>query len=118
MEIGGYIPPANENNGTQDHPYTHKIITSNNEQYVRKHFNMACEQVALLNQTVNRLVLRNRSSEITGSLKSLRYSYRLQLIVLEGTRSMFYNYAVLCSTRLIELKQIDDVRRETERMAV
>lgn len=113
MEIGGYSPfPRNV---TQIHPYTHKIIASNDIEYIRKHFKMASEQVSLLNLNIERMVLRNRNCEFEGSLKSLRYSYRLQLIVLEGTRSMFYNYSVICNSRIAELKQIEDIRRENER---
>ena len=65
-------------------------------------FRAACHQVTLLNERVidaqNRF---DRSNAVDRS--SFRYCLRLRLIVLEGVRNVYYEYATRCAASLDDL---------------
>lgn len=78
------------------------ILTSTNIDYLQRHFNVACQQVIILNREVSRYMDRH---EHDTSTKAMRYSIRLKLIILEGTRGRFFEYAKLCKRRIEFVKE-------------
>ncbi len=84
-------------------------MTSNNSQSIAvkmkdldTKFHTACRQVTLLNERVidaqNRF---DRSNNV--DRHSFRYCLRLRLIVLEGVRNIYYEYATRCAASLDDL---------------
>ena len=69
-----------------------------------KLFRKACEQFTVLNRHVEELNVRFREADISGH-RVLRYNIRLRLSVIEGVRNMFYEYAAMKSTEIIELQR-------------
>ena len=68
----------------------------------RQQFRTACRQVTILNERVieaqNRI---DRSNAV--DRHSFRYCLRLRLIVLEGVRNVYYEYATRCAASLDDL---------------
>ena len=67
-------------------------------------FEYACRQVVLINSELEALRVRYERAEKNRE-RAFLYSQRLRLIVLEGTRAMFYEYATACSDRLASLHE-------------
>lgn len=67
-------------------------------------FAYACRQVVLINSELEALRVRYERAEKNRE-RAFLYSQRLRLIVLEGTRTMFYEYATACSDRLASLHE-------------
>ena len=113
------------------------LMSCTDQTYLRRHLQLATDQVAVLSQHISDLVLRHdiaansllaidADRREVGRLdnresgdelhyptayrlnrymsKSFRYSYRLRLIVAEGTRTRFHEYASVCSLRLQQLR--------------
>ena len=81
----------------------------NNEVFFEKQFSRindmftyACRQVVLINDEMEAVRARHERAEKNGA-RAFLYSQRLRLTVLEGTRTMFYEYATACSDRLASL---------------
>ena len=67
-------------------------------------FQHACRQVVLLNDRVNDAQVRfDRSA--TEDQRSFRYCLRLRLMILEGVRNTYYEYATRCATSMDNLHQ-------------
>ena len=69
---------------------------------INDRFAYACHQVVLINSEMEALRVRYERAEKNRE-RAFLYSQRLRLIVLEGTRTMFYEYATACSDRLASL---------------
>ncbi|KAK2179845.1 hypothetical protein NP493_469g00053 [Ridgeia piscesae] len=81
----------------------------NNDAFFEKQFSRindrfayACRQVVLINDEMEAVRARYERAEKNGA-RAFLYSQRLRLIVLEGTRTMFYEYATACSDKLASL---------------
>ena len=55
-------------------------------------FKLACNQLRLLNSRIS-IVQKRYDRANSQQKRSFRYSIRIQLCVLEGTRNMYYEYA-------------------------
>ena len=55
-------------------------------------FRRACQQIRLLNRRIDDAQVRYDRG-YSANQRSYRYTLRLQLATLEGTRNMFYEYA-------------------------
>ncbi|KAI0234580.1 hypothetical protein LSAT2_015181 [Lamellibrachia satsuma] len=71
---------------------------------INDRFAYACRQVVLINSEIEALRVRYERAEKNRE-RAFLYSQRLRLIVLEGTRTMFYEYATACSDRLASLHE-------------
>ena len=60
--------------------------------------------MALVNNEMEALKVRYERAE-RNEERAFAYSQRLRLIVLENTRTMFYEYATACSDRLASLHE-------------
>lgn len=66
-------------------------------------FRKSCEQIKLITSRLDLLQMRYDRAK-RDDLKSFRYSLRLQLAATEGTRNMYYEYAVRQATQVARLK--------------
>ena len=66
-------------------------------------FHVACKQLVAVNNNINMLQARYDRANTTG-MKSFRYSLRLKLAVLEGLRTVMYEYACRQADNLDELE--------------
>ena len=65
-------------------------------------FRTACRQVTILNERV--IEAQNRIDRLNAvDRHSFRYCLRLRLIVLEGVRNVYYEYATRCAASLDDL---------------
>ena len=71
---------------------------------INQRFAHACHQMTLVNNEIEALKVRYERAEKNNE-RSFAYSQRLRLVVLENTRSMFYEYATACSDRLASLHE-------------
>jgi hypothetical protein len=67
-------------------------------------FRKSCEQIKLLTRRLDLLQIRYNKAK-RDDMKSFRYTQRLQLATVEGTRNMFYEYAVRQATEVTRLKK-------------
>ena len=67
-------------------------------------FRKSCEQIKLLTKRLDLLQIRYNKAK-RDDMKSFRYTQRLQLATVEGTRNMFYEYAVRQATEVTRLKK-------------
>jgi hypothetical protein len=75
-------------------------------------FRKSCEQIKLLTRRLDLLQIRYNKAK-RDDMKSFRYTQRLQLATVEGTRNMFYQYAVRQATEVTRLqKQIKGLLTE------
>ena len=66
-------------------------------------FRRACEQIVLLNYKLSGMQARYDVAR-EKNLRTFRYSYRLQLAVIEGAKNVYHDYAVLQAERLRSLQ--------------
>ena len=62
-------------------------------------FRRACEQIVLLNYKLSGMQARYDVAR-EKNLRTFRYSYRLQLAVIEGAKNVYHDYAVLQAERI------------------
>ena len=67
-------------------------------------FRKSCEQIKLLTRRLDLLQIRYDKAK-RDDMKSFRYTQRLQLATVEGTRNMFYEYAVRQAKEVARLKK-------------
>ena len=72
-------------------------------------FRRACGHIRVLNRKIEELQVRYDRA-LKQQRRSFRYTYRLQLATLEGTRNMFYEYAC-AKADVLEKMQEKLVRR-------
>jgi hypothetical protein len=77
-------------------------------------FRQACRHIRLLNRKIEDLQQRYDQA-YSANRRSFRYTYRVQLSVLEGTRNMYYEFAVhkadlleIMQTRMIQMGLMTD----------
>lgn len=77
-------------------------------------FNTACTCLKTLNKTISRMQTRyDRASEV--NRRSYRYTLRIRLVVLEGVRNMYYQYAMQKAEELEAAKdQFEESMSENE----
>ena len=66
-------------------------------------FRRACEQIVLLNYKLSGMQARYDVAR-EKNLRTFRYSYRLQLAVIEGAKNVYHDYAVLQAERIRSLQ--------------
>ena len=66
-------------------------------------FRRACEQIVLLNYKLSGMQARYDVAR-DKNLRTFRYSYRLQLAVIEGAKNVYHDYAVLQAERIRSLQ--------------
>lgn len=71
---------------------------------VEKRFLLCCQQITLVDQRLDALQTRYiRASQDQN--RSLRYSLRLQIATVEGTRNVYYQYAKLKGAEIAVLRR-------------
>ena len=66
-------------------------------------FRRACEQIVLLNYKLSGMQARYDVAR-EKNLRTFRYSYRLQVAVIEGAKNVYHDYAVLQAERIRSLQ--------------
>lgn len=66
-------------------------------------FRRACEQIVLLNYKLSGMQARYDSAK-ERNLRTFRYTYRLQLAVIEGAKNVYHDYAVTQAERMRSLQ--------------
>lgn len=67
-------------------------------------FNTACSCLKSLNATITRMQTRyDRASKV--NRRSYRYTLRIRLVVMEGVRNMYYQYAMQKAEELEQAKE-------------
>ena len=70
----------------------------------KKKLQKACKQIKLLNHHIEATQVRyNNTTE--ENFRYFRYNLRLKLAVIEGTRTMYYDYAHIQEEIVAELRQ-------------
>ena len=72
--------------------------------FVDTKFRKACQQLHLLNQSIERTEIRYERAQSASALP-FRYMLRLQLATLEGIQNMYYEYACQCADKLDTLQE-------------
>ena len=80
-------------------------------------FHVACKQLVAVNNNINMLQARYDRANAAGQ-KSFRYTLRLKLAVMEGLRTVMYEYACRQADSLDDLEckisQIEDAMSESD----
>ena len=68
-------------------------------------FRKACEQMVIMNRYIKDLTDRFNEADAAGN-KTMRYTLRLRLSVIEGVRNMFYEFAAQKALTITQLQRL------------
>lgn len=81
------------------------LSNSTNISYLMFRFNYICAQVNIINSQIMAIDLRNKKALSDNIHSSFIYSNNIKLLTLEGTRTVFYEMAVLLGDKICLLKK-------------